>query len=431
MPVRLRPRAPTLAGSMFRPLALYIGLRYTRAKRRQHFVSFISLASMLGIALGVMVLITVLSVMNGFDFEIRNRLFNLSNQVTVANPKGPLQNWQTLAQKVEKFPHVVDTAPYVAGQGMLSNTGNTAAVMITGIDPQQETKVSEMPKNIIAGSFNTLTPGNFNIVIGEGLAASLGANIGDKVLLFTPRVSATPLGVFPRFKQFVVSGIFHVDGNIPMDTGLAFINLQDGQVLYQIGSGISGLRLKVSDLYIAPTVAQELQNGLPPDYQVSDWTQEYAQYFKAIRMEKTMIFLLLVFIIAIAAFNLVSSLVMVVNDKQADIAILRTYGATPRTIMAIFIVQGFVIGIIGTFLGFISGITLAHYVGEVVEFIQRLLHVQLISSNIYIINYLPSRLEWHDVIQVCSIALGMSLLATLYPAWQASRTQPAEALRYE
>lgn len=416
---------------MFRPLALYIGLRYTRAKRRQHFVSFISLASMLGIALGVMVLITVLSVMNGFDFEIRNRLFNLSNQVTVSRPDGPVQNWQALQQEVEKFPHVVTAAPYVAGQGMLSNTGSTAAVMVTGILPDQESKVSEMAKNIVSGSFASLTPGSFNMVVGEGLAASLGVNMGDKVLLFTPRASATPLGVFPRFKQFVISGIFHVDGNAPMDSGLAFVQMHDAQVLYQVPNAISGLRLKVSDLYVAPSVAQNLQNTLSPQYQVSDWTQEYSQFFKAIRMEKTMIFLLLVFIIAIAAFNLVSSLVMVVNDKQADIAILRTYGATPRTIMGIFVVQGFVIGLVGTSLGFVGGILLAWNVGDVVDFIQRLFHVQFISSNIYIINYLPSRLEWRDVGQVCSIALGMSLLATLYPAWQASRTQPAEALRYE
>lgn len=417
---------------MFRPLALFIGLRYTRAKRRQHFVSFISMASMLGIALGVTVLITVLSVMNGFDYEIRNRLFNLSNQVTVARSDGPVVNWQALEQSIEKFPHVVAAAPYVAGQGMLSSMGSTAPAMITGVSPNLESKVSEMAKNIEMGSFDSLTPDSFNVVIGEGIASTLGVGIGDKVLMFTPRASATPLGVFPRFKQFKVSGIFHVEGNAQMDSGLAYVNMKDAQVLYQLPeTAVSGLRLKVSDLYVAPQVAEELQNALPAQYSISDWTQEYSQFFKAIRMEKTMIFLLLVFIIAIAAFNLVSSLVMVVNDKRADIAILRTFGATPRTVMGSFIVQGFVIGLIGTILGFIGGVLLAWNVAAVVDFIQRIFHVQFISSNIYFINYLPSRLEWSDVWEVCGIALGLSLLATLYPAWQASRTQPAEALRYE
>lgn len=416
---------------MFRPLALYIGLRYTRAKRRQHFVSFISLASMLGIALGVTVLITVLSVMNGFDFEIRNRLFNLSNQVTVSRLDGALADWQAQQQNIARFPHVVAVAPYIAGQAMLSSLGNTAPVMITGVLPEQEQKVSEMATHVTEGSFAALTPESFSIVIGEGIANTLGVGMGDKVLLFTPRASATPLGVFPRFKQFTVAGVFHVDGNPQMDGGLAFINLHDAQVLYQMGERVSGLRLKVSDLYVAPQVAAQLRDTLPVEYSVSDWTQEYSQFFKAIRMEKTMIFLLLVFIIAVAAFNLVSSLVMVVNDKRAEIAILRTFGATQRTIMATFVIQGFVIGVVGTVLGFVGGVLLAWNVSSVVEFFQRLFHVQLISANVYVIGYLPSRLEWSDVWEICGLALGMSLLATLYPAWQASRTQPAEALRYE
>lgn len=416
---------------MFRPLALYIGLRYTRAKRRQHFISFISLASMLGIALGVAVLITVLSVMNGFDYEIQNRLFNSANQVTISRLDGPLANWQALQQQAEKQPKVIAAAPFVSGQGMLSNLGVSAPAMITGVLPDNESRVSQMSANLIRGSFNTLTPNSFNMVIGAGLASDLGLGVGDKVILFTTKATATPFGIQPRYRQFTISGIFQVEGNPAMNRGLGFINMHDAQALYQLGDRVSALRLRINNLYAAPEVSHNLENTLPEGYFVSNWTEEYGTFFKAIRMEKTMIFLLLLFIIAVAAFNLVSSLVMAVNDKQADIAILRTFGATPRTVMAIFIVQGFVIGAIGTLLGFVGGILLAWNVGSVVDFIQNIFHVQFISSSVYFISYLPSRLEWTDVWQVSAIALGLSLLATLYPAWQASRTQPAEALRYE
>lgn len=416
---------------MFKPLALYIGLRYTRAKRRNHFVSFISLASMIGIALGVAVLITVLSVMNGFDFEIRNRLFNLANQVTVTHREGRLTDWSKMAQTLEKQPRVKAAAPFISAQGMLSHLGNSVPVLVTGILPEQESRVSQMASHIVQGSFDELQPKTFGIVIGEAIAENLGLGMGDKVLLFTPQANASPLGIIPRFKQFTVAGIFHIDGRQEMDRGLAFINLRDAQLLYQLNDGVSGIRLKVSDLYAAPAVAGGLQEILPVDYGVTDWTQELGAYFKAIRMEKTMIFLILLLIIAVAAFNLVSTLVMVVNDKRAEIAILRTFGATPRTIMATFVVQGFVVGLVGTLLGLIGGILLAYNVTEVVAFLQRVLHVSFISSSIYVVDYLPSRIQASDVWQVCFIALGLSLLATLYPAWQASRTQPAEALRYE
>lgn len=416
---------------MFKPLALYIGLRYTRAKRRQHFISFISLASMLGIALGVAVLITVLSVMNGFDYEIQNRLFNMANQVTVSRLDGPLTNWQALQQQVQKQSKVVAAAPFISAQGLMTYLGASAPVIITGILPNQESRVSEMASHLLQGHFTDLTPKSFNMVIGEGLASNLGLGIGDKVILLTTQATPTPFGIQPRYRQFTITGIFHVEGNPTMDRGLGFINMADAQALYQMGNAVSGLRLRISNLYAAPAVSYALENTLPEGYSVSNWTQEYGTFFKAIRMEKTMIFLLLLFIIAVAAFNLVSSLVMAVNDKQADIAILRTFGATPRTIMATFIVQGFVIGAFGTLLGFVGGILLALNVSSVVNFIQNLFHVEFISSSVYFISYLPSRLDWHDVWQVCSIALGLSLLATLYPAWQASRTQPAEALRYE
>ena len=416
---------------MFKPLSACIGLRYTRAKRRNHFISFISLASMLGIALGVAVLITVLSVMNGFDYEIKDRLFNMANQVTVSRFDGPLYDWQQLAQQVEKMPNVKAAAPFVKAQGMMTQAGASAPVLVTGVLPEEENKVSEVVSNMEEGNFSDLKPKSFGMVMGEGLASLLGVGVGDKVILLTPQVSASPLGIMPRFKQFTVVGVFFVDGNPAMNQGVVFINMNDAQLLYQLDDAVSGLRLKVSDLYVAPQVTEALQNTLPADYTISDWTQEYGTFFKAIKMEKTMIFLILMLIIAVAAFNLVSTLVMVVNDKRADIAILRTFGATPSTIMRIFMIQGAAIGVVGTLLGLIGGIILAENANAVVNFIQRIFHVQFISSSVYVIDHLPSRLLWSDVWQVCGIALILSLLATLYPAWQASRTQPAEALRYE
>jgi lipoprotein-releasing system permease protein len=418
---------------MFKPLALYIGLRYTRAKRRQHFISFISLASMIGIALGVAVLITVLSVMNGFDFEIQNKIFNMADQVTVSRIDGNLPNWPKLKKQIEQQPQVVAAAPFINAQGMLTYSGASAPVMVKGILPDQEEAVSQLSSHLLQGSFDSLSAKSFNIVLGAGLADSLGLSVGDKVILFTTQATPSPFGIQPRFRQFTVSGIFHVDGNAAMDRGLAVIHMNDAQTLYQMTNNVSGLRLHVNDLYAAPKVAAALGDMLSSNqnYTVSDWTQEYGTIFKAIRMEKTMIFLILLLIVAVAAFNLVSTLVMVVNDKQSDIAILRTFGATPRTIMRIFMVQGFVIGCVGTLLGFVGGILLALNATEVVNVIQQIFHVEFISSSVYFIDYLPSRLDWTDVWQVCGIALGLSLLATIYPAWQASRTHPAEALRYE
>lgn len=416
---------------MFKPLAACIGLRYTRAKRRNHFVSFISLASMIGIALGVTVLITVLSVMNGFDYEIKDRLFSMANQVTISRFDGTISDWKALSEEVDQTPHVVASAPFVRAQGMLSRSGSSVPTMVTGVLPDKEKEVSSLPDHLIGGSFETLTPKSFNVIIGQGAAAALGVALGDKLVLLTPQASATPLGVLPRFKQFTVTGIFFVDGNAAMNQGQAFINLEDAQLLYKMGKNVSALRVKVSDLYIAPEVSNVLHNTLPLDYMITNWTQEYGEFFRTLKMEKTMIFLILVLIIAVAAFNLVSTLVMVVNDKRADIAILRTFGATPGMIMRIFIVQGAVVGLVGTFLGLIGGVLLALNTTEVVNFLQLVLQTKFISSSVYFIDYLPSKLLWSDVRLICGIAVTLSLLATLYPAWQASRTQPAEALRYE
>jgi lipoprotein-releasing system permease protein len=416
---------------MFRPVALYIGLRYTRAKRRNHFISFISLASMIGIALGVAVLITVLSVMNGFDEEIKHRLFDMARQVTVSRYDGTLPKWQILQQRLAHSPNVVAVAPFVNGQGILTHQGISQPIVVAGVLPQEETRVSQLPSKIVEGSWGALQPGQFGIVIGAQLAQQLDLKIGDKVPLFVPKASVTPAGMTVRFKRFTVVALFNVGGGFGFDTGMAMINLRDAQVLYELGDSVTGLRLKVPDLYVAPQVANDLQKNLPEQYTVSNWTQEYGTFFKAIRMEKSMMFFILILIIAVAAFNLVSSLVMIVTDKRSEIAILRTLGASPREIMATFMVQGCIIGVVGTLLGVIAGVLLALNATAIVAHLQELLHVQFISPNVYFIDYLPSHLQWSDVGRISVIALALSLLATLYPAWQAARTQPAEALRYE
>lgn len=416
---------------MFRPLALFIGLRYTRAKRRNYFISFISLSSMLGIALGVMVLITVLSVMNGFDQEIKGRILGMANQVTVTTFNAVMPKWQAVQTKLEQQPGVTGVAPFVSGQGILVNQGQTHPVMIIGVLPEQEGKVSQLAQKVTQGNFANLVPGKFGVVLGEKLATSLGASVGDKISLMIPAATVTPMGVIPRFKVFTVVAIFKVGTGFGFDTDLAFLHFKDAQTLFQLGNAATGLRLKLQDFYAAPRISQEIANVLPPTFLISNWTDDYGSLFHAISLEKTMMFLILLLLIAVAAFNLVSTLVMVVTDKRADIAILRTLGAIPRTILAIFMVQGSVIGFVGTFLGLIGGILLATHVTEIVNFIEAAFHVKLLASDIYYVNYLPSKLQAWDVVRICIMALLMSLLATLYPAWRAARTQPAEALRYE
>jgi len=416
---------------VFRPLALYIGLRYTRAKRRNHFISFISLTSMIGIALGVTVLITVLSVMNGFDQEIRSRIFGMANQVTVSGVERAVSDWKKLERQLIQQPGVTGAAPFVSGQGMLFNQGQQHPVVAIGILPQQEEKVSVIGQKIIAGSYS-LKPQHFGVLLGEQLALTLGVNVGDKVNLIIPSVAVTPVAIMPRMKTFTVTGIFRVGRGFGFDSDMAFIHMKDAQLLFQLGESVSGVRLKLKDLYDAPRISEEIAKQLPPSYQVTNWTMDYGPLMHAISLEKTMMFLILLLLIAISAFNLVSSLMMVVTDKRSDIAILRTLGATPRTILFIFMVQGSVIGIVGTLLGLIGGIALASHVTQIVSFIEHTFHVQLLQSNVYFfVNYLPSQIEGEDIWRISLAALGMSLLATIYPAWRAARTEPAEALRYE
>ncbi len=413
-----------------RPFELFIGLRYTRAKRRNHFISFISLISMLGVTLGVMALIVVLSVMNGFQDELRNRILAVASHATISGPDNLLYDWQGLDRKVLRDPDVVGAAPYVMQQGMLSYGQSVQGALIRGVDPQMENQVADFSSKMKVGRFDSLQPGHYGIVLGIELARNLGVGVGDKVVLIAPQGQVTLAGVVPRLKTFTVTGVFEA-GMYEFDSGLALINIRDAQVLYRMGSAVSGLRLKVKDMFDAPRVVQELAVGLPADMYFSDWTKEHANFFRAVQIEKRMMFIILLLIVAVASFNIVSTLVMAVTDKEADIAILRTLGAAPRSIMAIFMIQGAVIGVIGTLLGLLSGVLIALNIETIVPAIERLFHTQFLAKDVYYISELPSKLEWSDVGVIGIVSLLLSLLATLYPSWRASRTHPAEALRYE
>lgn len=412
-------------------LATKIALRYVRAKQRTHFISFMSAIAFIGIALGVMVLITVLSVMNGFDQQIRSRILVMVPQITVTGWGGELSHWQSLSQKLEKNPKfsIVATAPLIQSQAMLSANGNNGYAMINGIDPSKTAQVSPLGKHMLSGSLKDLKPGHFNIILGKSLAESLGVTVGDKITLITPKTSLTPAGIMPRLKQFTVSGLFSI--GYQFDNGYAFINLKDAQVLYQMKSAITGLQLKLTDLYLAPHVSQLISDDLNGPYTAYDWTYSNSNFFKALKMEKTMMFFILMLIIAVAVFNMLSSLVMMVTDKQSDIAILRTVGASKWLIMRIFMIQGTLIGLIGTLLGVILGVLLSWNVTPIVNAIQSLFHVQFLSASVYFIDFVPSEIIWSDVLHVTLIALVLSFLATLYPAYRAACVQPAEALRYE
>ncbi|MBT8506469.1 lipoprotein-releasing system transmembrane subunit LolC [Coxiella-like endosymbiont of Rhipicephalus sanguineus] len=414
---------------MIRPLALYVGLRYTRAKRRNHFISFISLASMLGIALGVAVLIVVLSVMNGFDYQIRTQFFAIAPEVTILSGQDISKTWPTLQKTINANTNIIASAPFVTGMGMLSNKGVVSGVNVLGILSSQEMEVSKLDQKMVQGHLNTLVAGNYNIILGQKLANQLGLSLGNKVNLFTPQATTTLLGVFPQFRRFTVSGIFSAKGGFDFDTGIAYINMIDGMKLFP--QGRSGLHVKIRNIYQAEVVSRELQNALTNGFMVTNWTEQFGSFFNAIAMEKTIMFVILLLIVAVAVFNLVSTLVMVVNDKRADIAILRTLGASPHTIMSIFVIQGAIVGLIGTLIGIIGGVILAWNTTAIVNFVQNLFHVQFLKSSLFFVNFLPSRLQWLDVLNISVIALVLSLIATIYPALIAFRTEPAEALRYE
>lgn len=417
---------------IFRPIALYIALRYTRAKRRNQFISFMSLVSIIGIALGVAVLLTVLSVMNGFDQQIQKKIFTMVPHVTIMRESGKLADWQILQEKIKTTPGVIGSAPYIFIQGLLSHDQDARPVMVKGILPAKEQQVSDIGKKCIQGSFASLQPDQFGIVLGSDLAINLGVALGDQVSLITSHTTVTPIGIIPRFKRFKVVGIFTTGSGFGYDANYAFINLQDAQKLMVFNDNqVTGLQLKLQNLFAAQKISLDLTKALRFKYQVSNWTNTYGAFYHAVQMEKTIMFFILLLLIAIAVFNLVSGLVMLVHDKQGDIAILRTFGATPRIITAIFILQGLIIGLLGTIFGLIGGIILSLNVTQLVNFIQRTLHVQLFTPGVYWVDYLPAQLQFADIIHIAIIAITLSLVATIYPAWRASRMKPAEALRYE
>lgn len=413
---------------MFRPLSLYVGLRYTAAKRRNHFISFISLTSMVGLMLGVAVLIIVLSVMNGFDRELKQRILGMvPHAVIQGNPD--LGNWQEVDREVEQHPSVIAAAPFIQGQGMVTGGGDVRGVMLNGVLPDQERSVSIIENHMIEGGLDDLKPGEFGIIVGQQMAASLRLNLGDRVTVVLPEASVTPAGVLPRLKRFTVKGVFSVGAEL--DGNYTLIHMDDASKLMRTDGKAQGVRLLVDDLFQAPKVAEEVARQLTGRHYISDWTRTHGNLFQAIRMEKTMIGLLLMFIVAVAAFNIVSTLVMVVTDKTADIAILRTMGATPGRIMRIFMVQGAVIGIVGTLVGTALGILGAYNISGFIAWLEAVMGHQFLSADVYFISYLPSQLQWQDVWIISGSGLAMSLLATIYPAWRASRVDPAEALRYE
>jgi lipoprotein-releasing system permease protein len=415
---------------MYRPYELYIGLRYTHAKRRTHFISFISMISMLGIALGVTALITVLSVMNGFEKELRDRILGMASHATVTTFGGQMGDWQAVVASVESNPEVIAAAPYIRGETMLSHGNRVSGALLRGILPEEEARVSDVVANVKVGGIDSLASGAFNIILGSELAIALGVGVGDAITVVAPQAIVGPTGIMPRLRRFTVSGLFEV-GMFEYDRGVALVHMNDAARLFRMDEDVTGVRLKLADLFAAPRAARELGGQLAGDYRVEDWTRQHANFFRAVKTEKRVMFIILTLIVAVAAFNIVSTLVMVVTDKQSDIAILRTLGAAPRSILHIFMIQGTVIGVFGTLLGVGGGVALALNVETLVPAIESLFHVQFLAPDVYYISDLPSELHWRDVGVMAGVAMSLSLLATIYPAWRAARTQPAEALRYE
>lgn len=409
-------------------LSFWIGYRYLSAKRSNHFISFISMSSMIGMTLGVAVLILVLSVMNGFDRELRERILGMVPHGIIYQ-YGGVDDWQVLATRVEQMPGVVAAAPLTRLQGMLGYGGRVQGIMLTGIDPQVEDRVSILPDHMTQGNLKDLQPGGFGIVLGDLLARRLGVSLGDKVTIMLPEATLSPAGVLPRIKRLTIVGTFSVGAEL--DGNLAVIHLGDAKKLGRFTTEAQSMRIKFDNLFDAPRKVWEIIGQLEGRYSGSDWTRTHGNLFQAIRMEKTMIGLLLMMIVAIAAFNIISTLVMVVTDKQSDIAILRTMGATPGTIMKIFMVQGMLIGVVGVSVGTLLGVLGALSISDIISMLEQAFNFQVLNADVYFISYLPSQLEWQDVLIVASSSLLISFLATLYPSYRASKVQPAEALRYE
>ncbi len=416
------------------PYELQIGWRYTRAGRggrRNRFISFISGVSMFGIALGVAALIIVLSVMNGFQKEVRARMLSVIAHVELMSPAGDgLPDWQALAKKAEAQPHVVAAAPFVAGQALIARGSDMRGTIVRGIDPAFEPKVTPIAAELASqGLLERLQPGQWNVILGVELARQLGVQKGDKITLAIPSGQVTPLGVQPTLRQFTLVGVFEA-GHYEYDSGLALIHVGDAAKVFRTGTP-SGVQLKLDDVQLAREVGGQLQQTFGPEVYVRDWTRTNANWYDAVQVEKRMMGIILTLIVAVAAFNLVSTLVMTVTDKQADIAILRTLGASPRSIMGVFLVQGALVGIIGTLGGLVLGLAVAHNLDVIVPAIEKLLHTTFLPASIYVISHMPSDPQWADIVPITVTSLALSFVMTLYPSWNASRVQPAEALRYE
>lgn len=408
-----------------------IGARYSRAKRRNGFISFISAISMGGIALGVWVLITVISIMNGFGNELRGRVLDVTSHVTVNARTGWMSDWQAVSPTLESKQGIKGYAPYIYAQGLVTNGGMATGALIRGVLPKEEAKVSTVAQHMLDGSFDKLKAGKFNVVLGEGLADKLYASVGDKITLISPKGSSSPAGLMPRLRRFTVVGIFGDVGPDEYDQALAFVHMDDAAKLYKSGNRVSGVRVSLADPHDARNIAIDLADALGTDYFVDNWTRQHKNFFRALQVERRMTFIVLFLIVAVAAFNIVSTLVMVVTDKRADIAILRTLGMSPSSVMGIFFVQGVMSGVIGTAIGAFFGVLTALNIGSIILFIEQMLGFQLFPSDVYIISDFPAELRWSDVVTTVIASVLMSMLATLYPAWRASKTQPAEALRYE
>lgn len=415
---------------MFTPIELFIGQRYTHSRRRNRFISFIAFASMLGILLGVAVLITILSVMNGFEKELRDKILGVVSHVTVSGTNGQLADWTAQIDGLKAMPEVVGAAPYVQKQVMLVNGNLMRGVLLQGIDPSRQSEVSDVNFKMLEGGFQNLAPREYGIVLGAEAAAALAVLPGDKVTVIVPQVQVTPAGILPRLKRFTVVGVYQV-GHPEYDGMTAFIELGDAARLFRMGEEVSGIRLKLDDLFAAPAVAHQLQAKLGEGFNVVDWSEEHGNFFRAVKTERIVMTLILFLVVCVALFNLVASLVMTVNDKRADIAILRTYGMDARRIMRIFMVQGSIIGFVGTLLGVALGVWLALHIGAVVAAFEQTFGFKVFSSDIFYISDIPSDLRWENVLWITVASLMASVVATLYPAWRAAQIQPAEALRYE
>lgn len=415
---------------MYKPLEAFIGLRYLRAKRRNHFISFISLTSMLGIGLGVTTLITVISVMNGFETELRTRILGAIAHATIQPYEGTIMDWRQVIKRVEAHPEVDGAAPYIE-EGVWLQGQESSGAFIRGVNPEYESRVSEVAEKMLSGTLDDLRAGEYGIILGIGLASRLRVGPGDRVTVIAPRLKATPVGASPLMRRFTVLGVFEF-GEFENDSSLAMVHIEDAARLLRMPEGaIGGVRLHLEDMYRAWAVARDISADMEGSFMVRDWTQERGNLFQAVRTEKTVMWVILSLIIAVAAFNIISMLVMVVTDKQADIAILKTMGARPGMILRVFVIQGSLIGVFGTAMGVVGGILLASHIGTVVPFLERLLGFSLFPADIYYITDLPSELRSADVVKFALMSLGMSLLSTLYPSWRASRTHPAEALSYE